>query len=285
MINSAATEQVAGWLGNHAVELLPNATSLRSLPSIPPETPHSITNLQSETIDQTVNFALSVQGLGRNVVPHVSATRIGREKAHEVGTLLRDREIGEVFVMSGDNDGDVVTYATTLDLLEDWHGANIVFNKIGIVGHPEGLDGVSDAVLDQALIDKQEFADSVGVEMYVVTQLCFDPLKVTSWVQNARKAGLHLPIFIGLPGPISIEKLARYSEICRVGGSVEYLQLDVPVLNGDEGEQNFDPQKFLREVAVIASELDNVQGTYFFTFNQPAETAEWLRGVQDSNPS
>lgn len=278
-------KQIKSWLSDPALEMLPNETSMRSLPSIPPEIHHSVTNLQSEPIDMTMDFALRLAGDGRNVVPHVSASRISEQEALRVGTTaLGEYSINHIFVMSGDNDGRPGVYSSSLELLEFWRDRGILFDEIGIVGHPEGHPDIPNLVLDQSLQDKQEFAEQTGAEMYIVTQMCFDPETVKHWIQHIRGVGINLPVFVGVPGPINLDKLIAYSGTCGVGDSAQVLRSNPALLRSADSETPpvFNPYDFLSSLANETVDSKEVQGVYFFTFNQLRETQEWINKTRET---
>ncbi|HET7673541.1 MAG TPA: methylenetetrahydrofolate reductase [Candidatus Saccharimonadales bacterium] len=284
MPETGVEKQLESWFSSPTLEMLPNSTSMGALQAIPLETHHSITNLQSENIDTTTDFSLGLVGEGRSVIPHISASRIDRQKAFEVGNLLKRCSVDHIFVMNGDNDGDTATYASSLELLEDLRDNGITFGEIGVVGHPEGHPQVPGHILDQALVDKQDFAKQTEAEMYIVTQMCFDPSTVASWIRQIRSKGVNLPAKIGVPGPIGIDKLINYSGACGVGESVQFLKTgsEMSARGRSNARSLFNPYNFLNELAQETTDSDGIDGLYFFTFNEPLGTQEWFRNARET---
>lgn len=211
-------------------------------------------------------------------MPHISASRISRQKALEAGSILAGHSLDHVFIINGDNDGAEVTYSSSLDLLEDLRDNGVTFGQIGIAGHPEGHPDIPEHILNKALKDKQELATQTGAEMYIVTQMCFAPSAISSWIQRIREEGINLPVLVGVPGPIDINRLAAYSGICGVGESIDRLETDpqLSMSGSSDAQRTFDPYNFLYGLAEKSSGANAIQGAYFFTFNDPLSTQEWV---------
>jgi methylenetetrahydrofolate reductase (NADPH) len=231
-----------------------------------------------------MDFALRLAGDGRNVVPHISASRVSRQEALKVGKVLGEHSIDHVFVMNGDADGRPTAHSSSLELLDLLRDQGITFDRIGVVGHPEGHPYIPSPTLDQTLKDKQEFAEQTGAEMYIVTQMCFDPSAVTRWVRHIRSQGVNLPVLAGVPGPISVDRLVGYSGACGVGDSVQLLESSPELLSqdGSDGRRVFNPHGFLAKLADETAGSNDIQGAYFFTFNAPRETQEWISSVREA---
>ena len=98
-----------------------------------------------------------------------------------------------LFVPGGDASKPAGKYLKALDLLRDIAEFDHRFELIGVAGHPEGHPAVTDDVLLEELLLKQEFSN------YVVTQMCFKADIIGNWVHKIRDAGVTLPVWVGLP--------------------------------------------------------------------------------------
>jgi methylenetetrahydrofolate reductase (NADPH) len=75
--------------------------------------------------------------------------------------------------------------------------------EIGITGYPESHTFISDDTTIQAMFDKAPLAK------YIVSQICFHPDVIGTWIRRVRNRGAELPIHIGLPGPVAAGRLLR----------------------------------------------------------------------------
>ena len=57
----------------------------------------------------------------------------------------------------------------------------------------------------------------------MVSQLCFNPDVLVSWLRRVRGEGIMLPLHIGLAAPMQVSKLLKLGPQIGVGSSVRYL--------------------------------------------------------------
>ena len=56
-------------------------------------------------------------------------------------------------------------------------------------------------MLDDALDRKIRYAEAHGIELFVVSQFCFDGQLVLDWLDRLRNRGVTLPVRVGAAGP------------------------------------------------------------------------------------
>jgi methylenetetrahydrofolate reductase (NADPH) len=71
---------------------------------------------------------------------------------------------------------------------------------VGFAVYPDGHPNIPAEGLFQAALDKQRLLAACGVQGSATTQICFNPSQTIAWIEEARKAGFHTPIMLGLPG-------------------------------------------------------------------------------------
>ena len=180
--------------------------------------------------------------------------------------------IREAFVIGGDATPPAGRYAAAIDLLDELATIRHPFARIGIGGYPEGHPLIDDGRLLEALRRKQPHAD------HIVTQICFDAVALAGWIRSLREAGIDLPVTVGLPGAVERHKLAEISLRTGVGASLRYLRWHGREVLALARARRYDPTPLARAVAAHLDEpgLD-VAGVHLFTFNQIAETRDWVR--------
>jgi methylenetetrahydrofolate reductase (NADPH) len=142
--------------------------------------------------------------------------------------------------------------------------------EVGIGGYPEGHPFIADEELDRALLDKQPFAS------YVVTQLCFDADAILGWISDARRKGLRLPVYVGMPGAVDRKKLLQISLKVGVGDSVRFLKKQSGLIGMLIKPGGYSPDGLLDGLAPYAGdEHYGIAGLHLYTFNQVESTQEW----------
>jgi methylenetetrahydrofolate reductase (NADPH) len=152
--------------------------------------------------------------------------------------------------------------------------------KVGMATHPEGHPRVPDEVMWPALKAKLAKAESIGLEVFLVSQFLFDAAPVIKFAKRLRADGIKNPYRVGVAGPAKRTTLIKYAMMCGVGASLRALkERHDMAANLMAGET---PEGLLREVAEAqaANPSLNIDSVHFFTFGAlPAsvELAEQLR--------
>ena len=190
---------------------------------------------------------------------------------------LADAGVDDLFLIGGDIEDPVGEYASAVDLLPLVVDCAQRPGMIGIAGYPEGHPRISVEDLDQALRDKSRLAD------YVVTQMCFDPEALRTWIVRQREHGMELPVVIGMPGRVARRKLLKMSARIGVGPSIDFLRKQKGLRSLLSRRSTAD-----RLYDGIAPMLDDpelaVDGIQYFTFNELLQTWEWHQKKLASNP-
>jgi methylenetetrahydrofolate reductase (NADPH) len=234
----------------------------------------SVTASPSRGTDATVDLALELQEQGHRAVPHISARMI--EDRRELDRVIRRLDHGgvtQVFITGGDGEpqGD---YFDAHSLLRDMADLGHPFDEVGITGYPEGHPVITDAALRQAMLDKQPFAT------HIVTQMCFDPESIVTWVGDLRGDGVELPIKVGVPGAVDPARLLAISARIGVGDSVRFLAKNRRAVLRILRPGRYRPDRLLKPLALMGAGL-GLTGTHFFTFNQVAPTVAYHRRSLD----
>ena len=212
---------------------------------------------------------------GFQVAPHLAARTV-RDEGHLQEILARLEAIGvrDVFVIAGDLrepagrfDGAAALLAAMADL---GHG----FAEVGISGYPESHPFISDETTIQVMYDKEPFAT------YIVSQLCLDATVIAWWIGAVRARGVHLPIHIGIPGPVASRKLLRIGMRIGVGESIRFLRGQGGLLTRLFLRGRYGPGRLLEQLAPsVASAENNVAGLHVYTFNELEATERWRKDL------
>ena len=255
------------------LELIPLTSVEQQISLIGKPRTISITCSPKKGIGATLTLAGKLISAGHRVVPHLSA-RMVESPAHleQIAEWLTSSRVREIFVIAGDGEHRRGPYGDSVVLIEALLGAGVPLDHVGSAGYPDGHPAIDPTALQAALFARQELLDRAGVAGWVSTQMCFEPERTISWVRDIRAAGLHLPIHVGVPGPIDVAKLLTLGMRLGVGQSMRYLKKNRSATQ----LVGFDPIDVLRPIAEHASTLA-ITGVHLFTFNQVAASVDWLR--------
>jgi methylenetetrahydrofolate reductase (NADPH) len=233
----------------------------------------TVTVTSSPTKGMDATLALSERVLQTRedcaVVPHVSA-RLIRDRAH-LSELVRRLErlgISDIFVIAGDPPEPAGHYEDAAALLRELADIGHPFERIGITGYPESHALISDEDTIRAMAEKAPYAG------YIVSQICYDPATIETWIKDVRARGVTLPIYVGIPGAVDLSRLLRISTKVGLGDSVRFLRKQGRVFT--RLMRGYTPDALVEELAhVVAESANGVVGWHLFTFNEIQRTAAW----------
>jgi methylenetetrahydrofolate reductase (NADPH) len=236
----------------------------RVLAHVPRAVKLTVTASPAKGLDATLALTERLAAHGYLVVPHLSARQV-RDHAHveEIIARLEAAGVSEVFVPAGDakEPGPFPDAASLLRVLAGR------FAEVGITGYPESHHLIDDDTTIQAMFEKAPMAT------YIVSQICFDPVTIGTWVARVRARGTDLPIWIGVPGVVDSARLLRVSAKIGLGESARFLRAHGGRLRRLVGGR-FKPDELVRPLAAA-----DVAGLHFFTFNEVERTERWRRAA------
>jgi methylenetetrahydrofolate reductase (NADPH) len=245
---------------------------------VPKDVKLTVTASPKKGIETTLEFAERLTKQGYEVVPHLSA-RLVVDEAHLKDILERLRESGirEAFVIAGDPDEPAGKFAGADELLPVMAQIGQDFEEVGITGYPESHPVISDEVTIEAMYDKAPHAT------YIVSQICFDPKVTADWVRRVRRRGVELPIYVGMPGSVSRQKLVRISGNIGLGESARFLKKQSNWLWRLFLPGGYSPDRLIRGLTPsLADPQNKVLGFHIYTFNEVEKTEAWRRKKLES---
>jgi len=242
---------------------------------VPRDVRLTVTASPAKGMAATLDLTERLVGHGYDVVPHLAARMIsGPAELAQIVERLKAVGVDDVFCPAGDADPPAGEYVGALALLEDLTAMGKPFAEVGITGYPESHPDIEDDVAIQSMWDKRHHAT------YMVSNLCFDPETIGSWIRRVRRRGVDLPVLVGLPGPVERTKLVAIAGKIGVGQSVRFLSTHVGTFARIVAPGGYNPEKFLRKsAAMLGDPTLRVTGLHLFTFNQVAETETWRQDL------
>ena len=255
------------------MEIFPTDAIEDRLDVLEPGSYVAVTCSPSKGVEVTLDMSERLANRGFKIVPHIAA-RMVKDKAHlgEIMARLNDLPIISIFVPGGDSPKPAGIYRKALELLRDIAEFDHRFTEIGIAGHPEGHPVVSDEVLMDELLRKQQYSN------YIVTQMCFDADILGNWVQKIRGLGVTLPVWLGLPSVSNRTSLMTTSLRIGVGNSLRYLKNHGKIAAKLLMSKDYRPDELLINLAPYLAEPElNIQGHHIYCFNQVEKAEQWRR--------
>lgn len=264
------------------LEVVPSADLLTQLPAAFDITGSvSVTCLPHHGPARTVAASVQLASLGYHTVPHLAARSIaGEAELHSLLLQLQEAGVSELFLVAGDRSTPAGPYSWSGELLEAVNTYSPGFS-IGIAGYPEGHPQLSQEQLSSSLLTKAPLASSV------VTQMCFSAEAITRYLRSIREAGIELPVWVGVPGPVSIRKLVSLGARLGVGRSLKLARgtgMAGALWRGDDF-LSYDSGRLIREVhqELVGDPL--FAGFHVYTFNDLGRMRDLLDDLRTLQPT
>lgn len=240
---------------------------------VPRELTVTITSSPTRGVEATLDLATRLAGAGYRVVPHLAARLIsGRQELADLIARIEALGLREVFVVAGDRPEPAGPFEGAAALLAEMAELGHGLSDVGITGYPESHAFISDETTIQAMFEKAPFAT------YIVSQICFDPSVIASWIRRVRERGVELPIYVGLPGPIDPLRLLRLSRTIGLGESARFLRRHENWFWRLTLPRGYRPGALLERLGPnLAAPENRVAGLHLFTFNEVARVESWRR--------
>ena len=264
---------LAELLARPRFEILPFGTVEEDvLAHVPRSARVTVTASPRQGLEATLALSERLAGAGFTVVPHLSA-RLVRDRVELAEILHRLHAAGvrELFCPAGDAEAPAGEFEGAADLLAAMADLRERFDEIGITGYPESHHAIPDEDTIAAMFAKAPMATNI------VSQVCFDPETIATWVRAVRARGTALPVWVGVPGCVDYAKLVRISLKIGLGESVRFLGHHRSWMRRLL-TRSFKPDGLIRGLEPLLAEPGaNLAGFHLYTFNEVERTERWRR--------
>lgn len=272
-MSTSGTDLARGYLADPRFELLPLRGALAQAAELPLDSTITVTSSPAKGVDATVDLAVRLRQQGYHVVPHLAARLIADQtQLAELLDRISEAGITEAFVIGGDSTKPAGEFEDALSLLRTIKELGRRPERVGIAGYPESHALIPDTATAEALDAKADLAD------YVVSQICYDPTTIATWVKSLRSRGIDLPVYVGAPGAVDTTKLLRISMKIGLGDSMRYLRKQRGVVS--RLVTGYNPEELFTELEPYLSDPEyGIAGWHLFTFNEVTKTRQWLQNI------
>lgn len=243
---------------------------------IAPGTTISIPYLASEDDDARLAATRTVRELGFEPMPHLSARRIGSRAAlaRFLERAASEAGVEKCLLIAGDLTTPAGPFADSISLIETGLLERSGIKVVSIGGHPEGHPAMTAEDRWRVLERKCQAIEAQDMAPLIITQFAFDADIVLAWLDALRTRGITVPVLVGVPGPASIARLARYAAMCGVGASASMLArygISIGRLLGTAG-----PEVFVDRLLSGLTDAHGAVGPHFFPFGGIAPSLDWI---------
>jgi methylenetetrahydrofolate reductase (NADPH) len=255
-----------------------------------------VTFLPGSDFQDTLSTVRRLKSEGYNPVPHFAARSIVSASVLEKNLKALQREgITEGLLIGGGVDKPLGDFSSSIEILHTGLFEKYGFTKLGLAGHPEGSPDISEAECELAIKQKNDYAKSTSMSLYLATQFVFEAEPVLVWEKKIRRQGNQLPVYVGIPGLATIKTLLRHAQHCGVGPSIRILtrnpvnmlrlSLKDSFLGKFINAPSSDPSELLRDlVAGVANDPEClIEQCHLYPLGGLKKSALWMYKVQDGN--
>jgi methylenetetrahydrofolate reductase (NADPH) len=154
--------------------------------------------------------------------------------------------------------------------------------SVSVAGHPEGHPFLELPDAMKVLGRWRDWGRQTKPPVDVVTQFCFESAPILQWIAELDRAGIDLPVIVGLAGPATPATLTKFALRCGIGNSMRALRAQI----GRFGRLLTDtgPDDVVRGLRCApAAATASIAGFHLFPFGGLRKAGDWLRNY-DRDP-
>ena len=154
--------------------------------------------------------------------------------------------------------------------------------SVSLAGHPEGHPYLELPEALNGLLAWRDWGRRTETRVDVVTQFCFESAPILQWIGELDRAGIDLPVIVGLAGPATPATLTKFALRCGIGNSMRALRAQI----GRFGRLLTDngPDDVVRGLRCApAAATASIAGFHLFPFGGLRKAGDWLRNY-DRDP-
>ena len=238
----------------------------------------TITFLPGDNYSHNVETAAALRRAGYNPVPHIAAREMtSRETLADFLARARgEADISRILLIAGDVAAAKGPFKSTRDIAASGLLEAHDIRSVSIAGHPEGHPYLELPDALDGLKAWHDWGRRTGTRVDIVTQFCFESAPILEWIGALDKAGIDLPVIIGLAGPATPATLTKFALRCGIGNSMRAVRAQIGRFGRLLTETG--PDDVVRGLrSAPAAATDAITGFHLFPFGGLRKAANWLR--------
>jgi len=259
----------------------PSVDEVAALAELVPEgTQVYVSAVPTRAAKESTEAANRLRTAGLEPVPHLAVRNFATAALIDdfLARMTGEAGVQRFLVIAGDRAQPAGEFRAAIDVIDGAFLRHRGIVEIGLAGYPDGHPRVSEQELNDALMQKINAAEAVGLSIHIVTQFCFHPTAAITWLVKLRDFGVEHPVRIGLAGPTNFVTLMRYARRCGVRASAHSLARQAGLAR--RLFAMWTPDTFLSALAEAQDKGHlGALKPHFFSFGGLLATARWAQSV------
>jgi methylenetetrahydrofolate reductase (NADPH) len=274
-----ASPRLAALLSSASVEISSRGHQVAQLREHFAEgTDVTITFLPGDHYRHNVETATALRRAGFNPVPHIAAREMPSRDALDdfLARARGEAAVSRIVLIAGDVVAAKGPFRSARDVCNSGLLEAHAMTSVSVAGHPEGHPYLDLAHALNGLKAWRDWGRQTGARVDVVTQFCFESGPILQWIGELDRAGIDLPVIVGLAGPATPATLTKFALRCGIGNSMRAMRAQIGRfgrLLTDTGPD--DVVKGLR--CAPAAATASIAGFHLFPFGGLRKAGDWLR--------
>src|SRR6185295_818120 len=284
-VSDPLSPRLAALLSSASVEISSRGHQIAQLGEhFPDGTDVTITFLPGDNYRHNVETAAALRRAGFNPVPHIAAREMPSREALDdfLARARGEANVTRILLIAGDVAAAKGPFKSARDVcasgLIEAHG----ITSVSVAGHPEGHPFLELPDALNGLRTWRDWGQQTSTRVDVVTQFCFESGPILQWVGELDRAGIELPVIVGLAGPATPATLTKFALRCGIGNSMRALRSQI----GRFGRLLTDngPDDVVRGLRCApAAATASISGFHLFPFGGLRKAGDWLHNY-DRDP-
>ncbi|WP_334382974.1 MULTISPECIES: hypothetical protein [unclassified Bradyrhizobium] len=238
----------------------------------------TITFLPGDNYRHNIETAVALRRAGYNPVPHIAAREMASRDAFNdfLARARGEADVSRILLIAGDLAAARGPFKSTRDVAASGLLEAHAIASVSVAGHPEGHPYFDLPEALDGLKGWRDWGRRTGTRVDVVTQFCFESTPILEWIGALDRAGIDLPVIVGLAGPATPATLTKFALRCGIGNSMRALRAQIGLfgrLLTDTG-----PDDVVRRLrAAPAAATAPIAGFHLFPFGGLRKAGDWLR--------
>jgi methylenetetrahydrofolate reductase (NADPH) len=238
----------------------------------------TITFLPGDNYRHNVATAAALRRAGYNPVPHIAVREMTSREALDdfLARARGEADVSRILLVAGDVAAAKGPFKSTRDVAASGLPEARGIASVSVAGHPEGHPYLELPDALDGLKAWRDWGRRTGRRVDVVTQFCFESAPILQWIAALDKAGIDLPVIVGLAGPATPATLTKFALRCGVGNSMRALRAQI----GRFGRLLTDtgPDDIIRGLRMAPEAATaSIVGFHLFPFGGLRKAGNWLR--------
>ena len=237
-----------------------------------------VNHLPRHDLADTLRALIAVRAAGLEPVPHLAARRVASRKAAQdfLARAVGEAGVRRLLLLGGDAPDQTGPYADAAALLSDGLIVESGIREVAFAAYPEGHPRIPSSILTRALDTKIARAGAFGLGVSVITQFSFAPQRIIELAADLNRRAPHVPVHVGIPGPVSPRTLLRFAQVCGVSASLRAMT--AAGMGAVRLVTHTDPGEQLTAIArhTVDAPGSNIVGVHLFTFGGVEAAARWI---------